>query len=163
MIDPGFYKSEAEKIFKEMDHLDLEIESVVNSHAHLDHVSGNQLVKEISGASLLVHELDASMLLLPPDKILKDGSIIQVGDIKFKILHTPGHTLGSICLLAKSIVLTGDTLFFGSIGSGNRKMLLTSIKEKLMGLPHKTRVYPGHGLQTTIGEEKRNNPFLVHL
>jgi glyoxylase-like metal-dependent hydrolase (beta-lactamase superfamily II) len=100
------------------------------------------------------------------DVLLKDGDTIQVGNITLEVMHTPGHTLGGICLkCAPDVVITGDTLFAGSVGrsdfpGGSHTQLITSIKNRLLKFPPDTRVYPGHGPGSTIGEEKRFNPFL---
>jgi glyoxylase-like metal-dependent hydrolase (beta-lactamase superfamily II) len=100
-----------------------------------------------------------------PDKLLDDGQLIKVGSKEIRVIHTPGHTRGGICLLVDQILITGDTLFQGSIGrtdlyGGDFDMLMTSIMERLMVLPDETIVYPGHGGQSTIGAEKRSNPFI---
>ena len=102
---------------------------------------------------------------LNPDKILKDGDIITFGDLEAEIIHTPGHTLGGICIKIGNNLITGDTLFQGSIGrtdleGGDYDSIIKSIKENLLVLPDDTIVWPGHGVQSTIGIEKRNNPFL---
>jgi len=123
----------------------------------------------------MIHEDDASMLTdpaiisklnlvpLPADRLLRDGDVIQVGKIAVKILHTPGHTGGSFSILADGAVFTGDTLFMGSVGlvkSPEALMkIMNSIKKKLMTLPNRVKVYPGHGLVSTIGKEKTHTPF----
>jgi glyoxylase-like metal-dependent hydrolase (beta-lactamase superfamily II) len=101
----------------------------------------------------------------PPDRLLEDGDSIEVGDFHFSVLHTPGHTPGGICLLGEGVMFSGDTLFNYGIGrtdlpGGNYSQLMDSIKTKLMTLPDKTVVYPGHGPETTIGAERRGNTFL---
>ena len=100
------------------------------------------------------------------DRLLNDGDMIDLADIHLKVLHTPGHTPGSVCFLGDGIVFTGDTLFYMGVGrtdlgGGNQRLLIKSINEKLMTLPEKTIAYPGHGPETTIKREKSGNPFLV--
>ncbi len=101
----------------------------------------------------------------PPDRLLKEGDAIQVGDLQFQVLHTPGHTLGGMCLVGEGIVFTGDTLFSQGIGrfdlpGGDYEALMEAIRSRLMALPDDTIVYPGHGPETTIGYERRYNPYL---
>jgi glyoxylase-like metal-dependent hydrolase (beta-lactamase superfamily II) len=100
-----------------------------------------------------------------PDRLLKDGDFLIVGDLKFQVLHTPGHSPGGICILGHGVVFSGDALFNGSIGrtdgpDGNSNLLISSIRTKLFVLPDQTVVLPGHGPKTTIGWERLNNPFL---
>jgi glyoxylase-like metal-dependent hydrolase (beta-lactamase superfamily II) len=161
VIDPGFYsQTEAERFLKNIEVLNLQLSSIINTHAHHDHVSGNRIVKRATGASLMIHEYDSSMLLLPVDRILHEGDIVQVGDVKLNVLYTPGHTRGSICLIGDDFIFTGDTLFAGSVGSGDLKTIVHSIKSKLLPLQDHIKIYPGHGPTSTIGEEKEFNPFL---
>ena len=182
VIDPGFDGvKEAEKIMKAVDKEKLHVKYIVNTHGHSDHISGNRVLKEMTGALILIHELDAPMLVSsernfsyiygekatspPADKLLREGDIINVGNIKLKVIHTPGHSKGGISLLCDDIVFTGDTLFAGSIGrtdfpDASYKEIMNSIKQKLSVLPDNLKVYPGHGPTSTIGEEKRSNPFL---
>lgn len=182
VIDPGFdTKAEAEKILTEAKEHGFKIQYIINTHGHPDHTSGNKILKELTGAQILIHEYDAPKLadtsgnLLtffglrstspPADKILHEGDIIQVGTIKLKVLHTPGHSKGGISLLGDDFIFTGDTLFAGSIGrydfpDASYKELMHSIRDKIAPLPDHVKVYPGHGPPSTIGEEKRYNPFL---
>ena len=180
IIDPGFdTKDEAKKILAEAKKHGLKIKYIINTHGHPDHTSGNKFLKELTGAPILIHEYDAPKLTgeniptffglrstsPPADKMLREGDIIQVGTIKLKVLHTPGHSRGGISLLGDDLVFTGDTLFAGSIGrydfpDASYKELMHSIKDKLAPLPDNTKVYSGHGPPTTIGQEKRYNPFL---
>lgn len=184
VIDPGFCdKSEAEKIFRFIEEHAFNIKFVLNTHGHPDHTCGNGIVKERFRVPILIHEFDAHMLgekgrrvaeffgidcFSPPaDSILHDGDLINFGKESLKVILTPGHSGGSISLLGKEEVFTGDTLFFGSIGridfpEGSEKDMNESL-EKLTRLPDSFVVYPGHGLTTTIGEEKRNNLFLQCL
>jgi glyoxylase-like metal-dependent hydrolase (beta-lactamase superfamily II) len=182
VIDPGFSEEiEAETILREIDEKDLKIKYIVNTHGHPDHVSGNYILKKETNAPILIHEYDAPMLtgtvkdsdkLLEheaespqADKLLHDGDIVKFGNILLKVLHTPGHSRGSISLLGKNVVFTGDTLFAGSIGrtdltGGSYDQIMRSIKEKLAVLPDYFIVYPGHGPISTIEEERKSNPFL---
>jgi len=181
IIDPGFSSAEAKQIFKEISRIDLEVKFVVNTHGHVDHIFGNRLVKERTGAQILIHKDDKVMLTdsrlnlsrdlglaitsPPADQLLLDGAVIEVGQLNLKVVHTPGHTRGSISILVENAVFTGDTLFAGSIGrtdlpGSSFRMIMHSIRDKLMNLPDYMRVYPGHGPTSTIGEERRNNPFI---
>ena len=182
IIDPGFdTEAEMNKILDYAGRNGLEIKSIVNTHGHPDHTCGNFLIKENINAPILIHELDAAMLgetgktiaqlfgfksFSPPaDKLLHDGDIIRFGEEKLEVLHTPGHSPGSLSLLGENLVFTGDTLFAGSVGradlpGGSFSQLIRSIKERLAVLPDYYVVYPGHGPATTIGAEKQMNPFL---
>lgn len=182
VIDPGFDDvKEAEKIMKIVDEEKLHVKYIVNTHGHSDHISGNRILKEMTGAPILIHEYDAAMLTSsernfsymygervaspPADKMLHEGDTINVGNIRLRVLHTPGHSKGGISLLCDDIVFTGDTLFAGSIGrtdfpDASYKEIMNSIRTKLAILPDHMKVYPGHGPTSTIGEEKKSNPFL---
>ncbi len=165
-------------------------ELLVHTHGHVDHMAGNEALKRRwPNLKIAIHEADAAMLESPQwnlsalfgegatsppaDRLLKDGDKISLGDETLEVLHTPGHTAGCICLyLARPknsgppLVITGDTLFSASIGrtdfpGGNSQQLLRSIRTKLLSLPDETICYPGHGPPTTIGRERRENPFLL--
>ncbi len=181
IIDPGFEeKKEAERILKEVNQHNLRVKYIVNTHGHPDHIGGNRTIKQETGALILIHEYDAPMLtdtagdlpklfglhmMSPPaDKMLHEGDVIQFGKTTLKVLHTPGHSKGSISLLGDDVVFTGDTLFAGSIGrydlpGASYKEITRSIK-RLATLPEHVKVYPGHGPTSTIGKEKKSNPFL---
>lgn len=181
IIDPGFHTlSEADKPFKFIEKNGLKVKLVVNTHGHVDHTCGNEIVKQKFNSPILIHEYDAHMLSNigeraykifgfkasspPADIILHDGESIKFGEENLKVTHTPGHTKGSISLIGGKEVFTGDTLFFGSIGrtdfpESSESDMHPSLR-KLAALPEDFIVYPGHGPITTIGNEKRDNPFL---
>jgi len=178
IIDPG---AEGSRIVSEIEKNNLKPKYIVNTHGHSDHMSANQQVKEATGAELLIHEEDAPMLTdgaknlsvymgksinkPAPDRMLKEGDELIVGTARFKVLHTPGHTRGGICLAGENICFTGDTLFEFSIGrtdfpGGSFSQIIDSIKTKLLTLDDEVIVFPGHGPHTTIGRERAANPFL---
>jgi len=180
VIDPG---AEAETILKTVQQTGLCISIIVITHAHIDHVGAIREVQEKSNAQFAIHEaekgfvLSAPMRMLTslgmspvkspprPDRLLKDGDRIDLGDLRFEVLHTPGHSAGGICLSGHGVVFSGDTLFNLGVGRTDfpgmsHDRLMNSIREKLMVLPDETIVYPGHGSPTTIGDERRGNPFL---
>ncbi len=177
IIDPG---DDAKEILKNVKDLGLDIKLIILTHGHIDHTGAVKEVKEATGAEVAIHTDDAKSLqeqLLgrlfglsyppppPPDWLLKDGDSIDVGDLHFLVVHTPGHSPGGICLLEEGVVFSGDTLFNYGIGrtdlpGGNGSQLMNSIHTKLMILPDNTIVYPGHGPETTIGTERQSNPFL---
>lgn len=184
IIDPGFTSPiEAQEIFAHIGQNNLEPKFIVNTHGHPDHTCGNQTVKDRYRIPICIHQDDAYMLgetgketaryfgfdcLSPPaDILLRDGSYVNFGDVSLHVVHTPGHSLGSVVLLGETEVFTGDTLFAGSIGrtdfpgSSDREMQV-SLK-KLVRLPDYFVVYSGHGPSTTMGEEKRVNPFLTSV
>lgn len=181
IIDPGGDES---RILAEVEKLGLQIDYIIATHGHPDHVCGNRIIMEATGGTIVMHEADAeyfekpetqnyfSMLGLEPSppagKRVKDGDVIEVGNVQLQVLHTPGHTPGGICLYCAPDLFTGDTLFAGGIGrtdfpGGSYDGLLESLKNKVLNLPEETVVWPGHGYggtKSTIGEEKRSNPFL---
>ena len=169
VIDPGADREkEVKKILKEIESDGFKIKYIVNTHGHPDHTGSNKTFKETTGAPILIHELDVPMLKGPfADETLHDGDLVQVGEIVLRVLHTPGHSQGSISLIGNDVVFTGDTLFAGSIGrydlpGGSLDEIKKSL-QKLMILPDYMKVYPGHGPASTIGEEKRSNPFLQNF
>jgi glyoxylase-like metal-dependent hydrolase (beta-lactamase superfamily II) len=183
VIDPAFStENEGKKtVLHLIDAYGLDVKYIVNTHGHADHTSGNGVVKKATGAPILIHELDAPLLgksddwasmfgiqlVSPPaDKTLREGDAVRFGKIVLRVLHTPGHTKGGISLVGEDCVFVGDTLFNGSIGridfpGGSYKQIIKSIKEKLVVLPDHFTVYTGHGPTTTIGNEKRSNPFVL--
>jgi hydroxyacylglutathione hydrolase len=174
IIDPGFDSSdEAEQIFRYVEEEELKIKFIVNTHGHSDHVSGDVTLRKRYDVPICIHksetpvEVDLNEKQSPRNVLLKDDDVVEFGDAKLKVLHTPGHTLGSICLLGETLIFTGDTLFAGGIGrtdfpGGSDRDMKLSL-EKLQRMPDRLVVYPGHGPSTTIGEEKRGNPFLLWL
>jgi len=179
VVDPG---GDVKMILDELKRTGLNLKYIINTHGHIDHIEGNDELREATGAELMIHELDAPRLtdakqngsgmfggqvkaFKPADTLLKEGDVINAGNVKLEVLHTPGHTRGGICLLTKGAVLTGDTLFNESIGrtdfqGGNYEDIINSIVTKLMPLSDETAVYPGHMGDSTIGHERRYNPFL---
>lgn len=182
IIDPG---AEADTIIDAVDKLGLTIILIVATHSHIDHIDALASVKEATGAPFAIHEAEAKghrlgetgrmlnqMLgipsrrsLLKPDRLLHEGDVLQVGDLSFTVLHTPGHSPGGISLLGHGLVFCGDALFNLSIGRTDfpgcsYEELINSIQTKLMALPDDTKVLPGHGPESTIGFERRYNPFL---
>ena len=178
VIDPG---DDSDRILMELAKSELNVKYLINTHGHFDHVGANKRMKEVTGAKLAIHPEDepmfkelshsASMFGLtaqnspPADILLKHGDEISFGEINLKVIHTPGHSKGGICLYTKGHLFSGDTLFAGSIGrtdlpGGDYDTLISSIRNNLLSLDDKTIVYTGHGPETTLGDERRSNPFL---
>jgi hydroxyacylglutathione hydrolase len=176
IIDPG---ADAKEILRVVEKLGLKIKVIVLTHRHPDHVGAAAQVKEATGAELAAHAECAKYLphspsyiyeppyegAPKPERILNGGDSIDIGDLHFTVLHTPGHTPCGISLVGEGVVFTGDTLFNYGIGrydliDGDYHKLMDSIHTKLMVLPDETRVYPGHGPDSTIATERRANPFL---
>lgn len=178
VIDPG---DEVNKILLALADSKLTVKYIINTHGHFDHVGANKRMKDATGAPILIHKSDADMLAQvslsamafgmsgedspPADKTIDEGDKITFGDITLTVLHTPGHSLGGVSLHSNGVVFVGDSLFAGSIGrtdfpGGDYDTLIRSIKTKLFPLGDDVVVYSGHGPATTIGREKRYNPFL---
>jgi glyoxylase-like metal-dependent hydrolase (beta-lactamase superfamily II) len=182
VIDPG---GDEERILSLCDRQGLEIEAIVCTHGHPDHVCGNARIKKATGVPIIMHEADAeffarpdvvsyfSMLGLPAsppvDRTVTDGECIDIGRTSLEVIHTPGHTPGGICLYAAPHLFTGDSLFVGGVGrtdfpGGDTGQLLAAIREKILTLPARTIVWPGHGYggeQSTVAQEAVANPFLT--
>ena len=178
IIDPG---GNANDILKAVRYSGIYIKIIVLTHGHSDHIAALYDIQDRTGAEVAIHTADAQFLKGggslsmmfgisyktpgPPDRLLDEGDIIDISDLHFTVLHTPGHTPGSICLLLDDKVFSGDTLFYRGIGTtlmpgSSRRQLIESIHNRLMVLADNTVVYPGHGRETTIGAERKNNPYL---
>jgi hydroxyacylglutathione hydrolase len=180
VVDPG---DDISRIMLLLAKHKLTVKEILITHAHIDHIAGAAHLKQLTGAPILYNQRDLPLVKMmdvqagwlgvatpevqEPDDTLEDGRIIAVSGISGNILHTPGHTQGSVCLYVpgEKLLLAGDTLFAGSVGrtdlpGGDGPMLIRSIHEKLMSLPDETVVIPGHGASTTIGIEREENPFL---
>lgn len=222
-VDPGFWRSDGESVLRMASSQGLRIELIVNTHGHLDHVSGNRFLKKATGSQLAVHESDVEIVekpwvffeeyqekgLVPPpcfncgashalefdarlnegvvalrcikcgaeyevpgsgvDNVLHGGDTVKLGSMSFSVIHTPGHSPGSICLHSRDegILLSGDTLFKGRVGSLDQLHESSDDRrrsvKRLMELPDDTLVYPGHGDETTIGNERLTNPFVKSI
>lgn len=181
VIDPG---AEPERLIKELNGLKVDVKAILLTHGHGDHIGAVEALRSATGAPLYIHELDASMLgdakrnlssftgdplaCKESEHLVKEGDLVQITeDIILRVIFTPGHTQGGVCYYAKEqgFLFAGDTLFAESIGrtdfpGGSYATLIQNIKDKLMILPDETRVFPGHGPETTIGWEKDHNPFI---
>jgi hydroxyacylglutathione hydrolase len=161
VIDPG---DEVFRIVREISRNRIAIRSILITHGHIDHVGGAAELKRITKAPILIHSYDAQALREPPDGSLQEGMQIQVGTYTLSVIHTPGHSAGGVCFIAPGAVFTGDTLFAGSVGrtdfpGGSHETLLSGVRKKIFPLADDLRIYPGHGPFSTIGQEKRTNPF----
>ena len=140
--------------------------NILLTHSHFDHTGALDSLRSVLRVPLAAHRADSSILKTPSETYLEDGDTVSLGSRRLEVLHTPGHTPGGISFYGakEKVVFSGDTLFAGSIGrddfpGGDRTVLLGSIRERLFTLPNETRVYPGHGPATTVGREKKSNPF----
>lgn len=180
VVDPG---DETEAILAVVKAKGITVKYILNTHGHFDHVGGNRKLVEVTGAPLMINQGDEPFLTRAsrsatmyglraedspaPAQYLTDGQTLTFGGIELRVIHTPGHSPGGSCfyLPAAGTLISGDTLFAESIGrtdltGGSQEQLVGAIKSKLLVLPDDTRVYPGHGPATTIGHEKRHNPYL---
>ena len=179
VIDPGGNPKAILNLLKQDN---LTAKYIINTHGHIDHIGANRSVKDATGAKILIHKDDAKMLVNPAsnfsflmgtkvtspaaDELIDEGDVIKLGNtVELEVIHTPGHSPGGICLKTGNVIFVGDTLFQGSIGrtdfpGGSHTMLIKMIKEKLLCYDDEIVCYPGHGPATTIGFERKNNPFL---
>ena len=180
VIDPG---DEVGRIARRLTELGLKVKQIIVTHAHIDHVGGALRLKRLTGAPILLNKNDLPLLKMmddqagwigiptpetaPPDAGLEQGQVVGLELYPAQVLHTPGHTQGSVCLhfAPLNLLIAGDTLFAGSIGrtdlpGGNSAQIIDSIQTRLLALPDETKVLTGHGPATTIGNERRSNPFL---
>jgi len=178
IIDPA---APSNKILNEIKKQNLKIKFIINTHGHADHIGGNKFFKENLNIPIYIHKADSKMLSNPQknlsaymekpikspyaDKLLLDGDIVSFGKIEMKIIHTPGHTKGGICIYHEPYLFSGDTLFEESIGrtdlpGGDIEEIKSSITATLFDLPDATQVFPGHGNPTSIEDEKIGNPFV---
>lgn len=178
IVDPG---GDVDDIFNILDENKIKITSIILTHGHGDHIGGLIDLNKRLKVDIMIHQDDREMLVnkninlssimpmesveVEPNRFLKDGDKIGFGDREILVIHTPGHTKGGICLKIEDNILTGDTLFAGSIGrtdlyGGDFNSIINSIKEKIIIYPDDTNIFPGHGAPTTIGMEKIQNPYL---
>lgn len=179
LVDPG---AEPERILRTIREGGWQVQQVLLTHAHFDHVLGLDAVREALGTPVLLPEGEEEMLKrvpeavrawlgtevptpADPDRLLREGEELSVGGETFRVLATPGHSPGSITLAGEELAFVGDAVFAGSIGrtdlpGGDYEQLMESIREQILTLPDGTRLYPGHGPVTTVGRERRENPFL---
>ncbi len=181
VVDPGGHVG---AILSALDRHELKCKYIINTHTHFDHVGGNKDLKEATGAEILVHQAETAWLKdierqammfgvsgassPPADRTIDEGDTVKVGSIELKVLHTPGHSPGSVSLVieGEDKILVGDLVFAGSIGrtdlpGGSLKTLINSVKNKIYPYPDSTKLYSGHGPVTTLGRERRHNPFLT--
>jgi hydroxyacylglutathione hydrolase len=177
VIDPG---DEVKRILASLQKHSLQLKYILNTHAHFDHVGGNKALKDKTGAPILIHKAEAPLLSHlsasaavwgmhidnspSADQLLEDGDKISFGQITLEVIHTPGHSPGGISLYTPKDLFVGDTLFAGSIGrtdfpGGDYDLLISGVRDRLFVLGDDVQVYPGHGPATTIGYERKYNPF----
>ncbi len=183
VIDPA---GDEECVVDRVQQMGMNLKYILNTHGHPDHTCGNARIKELTGAKILMHQMDDELFNSlegqtmfrewgfqaspPADFTLKDGDDVVLGSLALKVLHTPGHSPGGICILGEGNLFTGDTLFVGAVGrtdlpGASARQFMTSIREKILTLPGETIVWPGHDYgyrpYSTIEVEKRENPYLV--
>ncbi len=181
IVDPG---GNVKDIVRYLQKRKLKAKKIILTHGHLDHIGAAEELRRITNAEILIHKKDAYMLhdaernmsamsggniiSFHEDGLLKEGDTVRVDEINALVIHTPGHSAGGICLKVEDALFSGDTLFRGSIGrtdldKGSMGALMSSIMDKLMKLSDDTRVFPGHGPETTIGIERKSNPFILQM
>ncbi|RJP82173.1 MAG: MBL fold metallo-hydrolase [Candidatus Zixiibacteriota bacterium] len=181
VVDPG---DEGERLLDRCRALGLEIRWIALTHGHVDHIAEVAALRQATGAPVIIHPLDAPMLTdprhnlsaylaeavtaVPADRFFREEEPFTVGQVELKVLHTPGHSPGSVCLAHPAFALVGDVLFYDSVGrsdfpGGSHEELIRNIRQKLLPLGDEVRIFPGHGPDTTIGRERRVNPFLNDL
>ncbi|MGE5246857.1 MAG: MBL fold metallo-hydrolase [Verrucomicrobiota bacterium] len=179
VIDPG---EEAEAILGQLSAAGLVLDKILLTHGHFDHVGGVRLIKERTGAEVYAHPEEVDRMFAAPrqgamfglgvarppapDVLVRDGDIVPFADRQFRVLHTPGHTPGHVVFVCGELAFVGDLIFAGSIGrtdlpGGSHLALVRSVREKIFTLPDDTILLPGHGPATTVGEERRSNPFFT--
>jgi len=172
---------DSQSILSKISELNLELVYLINTHGHGDHIAGNAEIIRETGAQLMIHPLDEPYLSdpqfnlstfmgvvlksPPPDRLLNEGDTVELDDIRFKVLHTPGHTPGNITLVSGGVAFVGDVIFRESIGrtdfpGSSYHQLIETIQTKIYSLPDNTILYNGHGPETTVGHEKKHNPFV---
>jgi glyoxylase-like metal-dependent hydrolase (beta-lactamase superfamily II) len=165
LIDPGVKDSRIQDFIQENE---LEVKAILNTHDHADHTGANKIYSEHFSVPICAPKEDAQYYETTPDKLLEEGSMLEFDGFKIQVLHTPGHTDGSLCFLTGNVLFSGDTLFRNDIGrvwaedseklDDIRKDLIRTIQEKILTLPSETLICPGHGKTTTVAAEKENNP-----
>jgi hydroxyacylglutathione hydrolase len=181
VIDPG---DDIDDVVAILHQHNLQVKQIVITHAHIDHVGGAAKLKRLTGAPVLINQNDYALLkslatqaawlgMRPPDPVqidqpIADGDLVRAGNLSATVMHTPGHTEGSVCLYMEpeKTLIAGDTLFAGSIGrtdlpGGSFEKIMSSLHERVLALPDETVVVPGHGPMTSVGDERETNPFLI--
>ena len=180
VIDPG---ASADRILAKLKEIGATLSLIIDTHGHWDHIGANQALHDATGAPILIHALDAPLLgdrrlncatLATKnfdggaaDRLLKDGDVIDLGELRLTVIHTPGHTPGGICLRTEDLLFTGDTLFYLSMGrtdleGGDEAAIMASLA-RLSQIPEDLRVLPGHETFSTLAVEKKSNPFMPHV
>lgn len=163
VVDPG---GNGSQIKKYIDKNNLKVEMIINTHSHPDHIEANRFMKDTYKVPLLAHPGESPGDVMPDGEI-KDGDVLEFHGNKLKIRHTPGHTMGSVCIEGPGFILTGDTLFAGAIGrtdlGGSMTVMMDTLANRFSDIPDDMPLYPGHGPDTTMGRERRENPYLIGL
>jgi glyoxylase-like metal-dependent hydrolase (beta-lactamase superfamily II) len=161
VVDPGGSGREIEKYISSSN---LKVSLVINTHGHPDHVEANRFMKEKYGMPILIHPEDAKLFGVSFDREINDGDEIEFDGTKLKIMLTPGHTFGSVCIKGEGFLITGDTIFEGAIGrtdlGGDMRVMMDTLHNRFNDIPDEMVLYPGHGDATTMGHERKYNPYL---